>query len=214
MRLKTQLAAAITGLVFLVVSGLSWIYISQLLQQHIEQSYLATDIVAHQLLFTTRQALQNGLRDRKFDVNDPAAVRAAVADSLRNDDALNALINSVINYSPTVLDISIADREGRGLVTAPDPSLEDQPLPRRPDYASLRKDSLIETLKIVFGPPRVYNVSLELDNNNKPFLNIRIGIRTTFLENVLRPRFIDALTYIGIVILLSLVAAAFVANLA
>ena len=214
MRLKTQLAAAITGLVFLVVSGLSWLYISQLLQQHIEQSYLSTDIVAHQLLFTTRQALQNGLRDRKFDVNDPAAVRTAVADSLRNDDALNALINSVINYSPTVLDISIADREGRGLVTAPDPSLEDQPLPQRPDYASLRKDSLIETLKIVFGPPRVYNVSLELDNNNKPFLNIRIGIRTTFLENVLRPRFIEALTFIGVVILLSLVAAAFVANLA
>ncbi len=58
MRLKTKLAAAITGLVFLVVSGLSWLYISQLLQQHIEQSYLSTDIVAHQLLFTTRQALR------------------------------------------------------------------------------------------------------------------------------------------------------------
>ncbi len=48
----------------------------------------------------------------------------------------------------------------------------------------------------------------------KPFLNIRIGIRTTFLENALRPRFIEALTYIGLAILLSLVAAAFVANLA
>ncbi len=194
MRLKTKLAAAITGLVLLVVSVLSWLYISQILQQHIEQSYLATDIVARQLLFTTRRALVNGLKDRKFDVNDPAAVRVAVADSLRKDDALNALINSVINYSPTVLDISIADRNGRGLVTAPDPSLEDQPLPKRRDYASLRKDSLIQMLKIVFGRPRVYNVSLELDNNNEPFLNIRIDIRTTFLANAIRPRFIEALS--------------------
>lgn len=214
MRLKTKLAAAITGLVFLVVFVLSWLYISQLLQQHIEQSYLSTDIVAHQLLFTTRQALENGLKNRKFDVNDPEAVRAAVADSLRKDNALNALINSVINYSPTVLDISIVDRNGRGLVTAPDPSLEGQILPPRRDYASLRKDSLIKMVKIVFGPPRVYNVSLELDRDNQPFLNIRIGIRTTFLENALRPWLIEALTYIGLAILLSLGAAVFVGNLA
>ena len=214
MRLKTKLAAAITGLVFLVVFVLSWLYISQLLQQHIEQSYLSTDIVAHQLLFTTRQALENGLKNRKFDVNDPEAVRAAVADSLRKDNALNALINSVINYSPTVLDISIVDRNGRGMVTAPDPSLEGQILPPRRDYASLRKDSLIKMVKIVFGPPRVYNVSLELDRDNQPFLNIRIGIRTTFLENALRPWLIEALTYIGLAILLSLGAAVFVGNLA
>lgn len=214
MRLKTKLAAIITGLVFLVVFVLCWLYISQLLQQHIEQSYLSTDIVAHQLLFTTRQALDNGLRNQPINLNDPASVRAAVVNSLRHDDALNALINSVINYSPTVLDIAIADRHGRGLVTAPETSLEDQVLPQRPNYASLRGNSLIEMLKIVFGPPRVYNVSLELDRNNQPFLNIRIGIRTTFLENALRPWLIEALTFAGLALLLSIVAAAFVANLA
>lgn len=214
MRLKTKLAAAITGLVFLVVSVLSWLYISQLLQQYIEQSYLSTEIIANQLFFTTRQALENGLTNRNFDVNDPAAVRAAVADALRKDAALNALINSVINYAPTVLDISIADRNGRGLVTAPDPSLEDKLLPQRPNYASLRKHSLISTLEIVFGPPRVYNVSLELTANNQPVLNIRIGIRTTFLENALRPTLIEAIGYASLAILLSLIAAAFVANLA
>lgn len=214
MRLRTQLAAAITGLVFLVVSVLSWLYISQLLKQYIEQSFLSTDIVAHQLLSTTEAALKNGLRNRQIDVNDPAAVRSAVADSLRNDDALNALINSVIKYSPTVLDISIVDRNGRGLVTAPDPSLEDKVLPQRPPYETLRKYSLIQTLKIMFGPPRVYNVSLEVTANGQPLLNIRIGIRTTFLEHALRPWLIAALGYASLAILLSLIAAAFVARLA
>ncbi|HEX5236812.1 MAG TPA: ATP-binding protein [Silvibacterium sp.] len=214
MRLKTKLAAAITGLVFLVVSVLSWLYISKLLQQYIEQSYLSTEIIANQLFFTTRQALENGLPNKKIDVNDPAAVRAAVAAALRKDAALNALINSVINYAPTVLDISIVDRNGRGLVTAPDPSLEDKLLPQRPNYAALRKHSLVSTLEIVFGPPRVYNVSLELTANNQPVLNIRIGIRTTFLENALRPSLIEAIGYASLAILLSLIAAAFVANLA
>lgn len=214
MGLKTKLAAAITGLVFLVVSALSWLYISQLLKQNIEQSYLSMDIVAHQLRFTSEEALENGLRNRQIDVNDPAAVRAAVADSLRNDDALNALINSVIEYQPTVLDVSIADRDGRGLVTAPDPSLEDKLLPKRAPYASLRKYSLIQTLKIMFGPPRVYNVSLELTANTQPLLNIRIGVRTTFLEHAMRPWLIAAVGYASLAILLSLIAAAFVANLA
>lgn len=214
MRLKTKLAAAITGLVFLVVFVLSWLYIGKLLQQYIDQSYLSTDIVAQQLRFTTRQALENGLPKQTIDLNDPASIHAAVTNSLRNDRALNAFINSVINYSPTVQDIAIVDHDGRALVASPDPSLEDQILPKRPDYASLRKGSLIDTLKIVFGPPRVYNVSLELDRNNQPFLNIRIGIRTTFLENLLRPWLIEALSFAGLAILLSLIAAAFVSNLA
>jgi len=214
MRLKTKLAAAITGLVFLVVLVLSWLYISQLLQQHIERSYNSTDILAHQLLFTTRQALEIGLPKQNIDVNDPASVRAAVAATLRNDHALHAFMNSVINYVPTVFDISIVDRHGMALVTAPDASLEDHLLPSRPDYASLRKHSLIDTLKIVFGPPRVYNLALELDRNNQRFLNIRVGIRTTFLENALRPWLIEAVTFASLAILLSLIAAAFVANLA
>jgi len=214
MRLKTKLALTITGLVLLVVSILSWLYISQLLQQHIEQSYHSMDIVAHQLLFTTREALESGLKNQTININDPAAVQAAVTQSLRNNDALNALIASVINYSPTVQDIAIVDHDGHGLLTAPDPSLEDQVLPQRPNYATLRRASLIQLLRIVFGPPKVYNVSLELDRNNQPFLNIRIGIRTTFLENVLHPWLVGALGYTSLALLLSLVAAAFVSNLA
>jgi signal transduction histidine kinase len=214
MRLKTKLVAAVTGLVFVIVTLLSWLYLGQLVQQHIEQSYLATDIIAHQLDFTTKEALKNGLRNRQIDANDPAAVHAAVADSLRNDAGLNALMNSLIAYSPTVLDVAIADREGRGVVTSPDPLQEDRLLPKRLNYASLRSNSLIRTLRIVFGPPRVYNLTLALDRDNQPFLNIRIGIRTTFLRNAINPWLFEALTYIGLAIGISLFVAAFVANLA
>jgi signal transduction histidine kinase len=214
MRLKTKLAAAITLLVFVVATVFSWLYLTQLLQQHIEQSYLSTDIVAHQLQFATREALENGLRNSPVNASDPAALRIAVAESLRKDVGLNAFINSVINYSPTVLDIAIADRYGNGLVTAPDPSLQDQPLPERPDYTSLRKNSLYQTFKIVFGPPRVYNLTLAIERDGQPFLSIRIGIRTTFLRNAFEPWLVESLTYIGLAIVISLVVAVFVANLA
>ena len=101
MRLKTKLVLAITGLVFLVVTVLSWLYLEQLLAQRISQSYSANDMVAHQILYGTRLALANGLRGRTLDANDPVALRAAVAESLQKDEGLEALLNSVIRYSPT-----------------------------------------------------------------------------------------------------------------
>ncbi|HEX3471652.1 MAG TPA: ATP-binding protein, partial [Silvibacterium sp.] len=64
------------------------------------------------------------------------------------------------------------------------------------------------------GKPQVYNLTLGLERDSQPFITIRIGIRTTFLRNAILPRLRDAATYIGMAILISLIAAAFVANLA
>lgn len=214
MRLKTKLVLAITGLVFAVVVLFSWIWLSQLLQQHIEESWRTTDILARHVLFQVHSALDTGLRDRRFDPNDPAAVRTAVADSLRLDAGLNSVITATVEYSPTVQDVSVADRTGRILVSAPDPSLEDQQVPNRPDYSALRKLSPIRTMRIVFGPPQVYDVSVGLDRDNQPFLTVRIGIRTTFLRNALHPWLVESFTVMGIAMLISIIVAAFVANLA
>ena len=57
MRLKTKLVLAITGLVFVMVTALSMLYLSQLLHQQIEQSYSANDILANEIVFATRIAL-------------------------------------------------------------------------------------------------------------------------------------------------------------
>ncbi len=214
MRLKTKLVLAITGLVFTVVVVFSWIWLSQLLQQHIEQSWSATDILAHQVSFQVNTALDTGLRRRRFDVRDPAAVRAAVAASLREDPGLNSLLNSIVEYSPTVLDIAVADRQGRALIAAPETVQPDQPLPNRPNYAVLRRQSLIRTLEIVFGPPRVYDVILGIGLNNQPFLTVRIGISTTFLSHAFRPWLFESFSFMSFAMIISIVVAAFVANLA
>lgn len=214
MRLKTKLVAAITGLVFMVVTLLSWLYLSQLIKQHNRQAYAATDVIAHQLVFATRQAIENGLRDTRINKNDPTAVQAAVALVLRNDAGLNALLNAVITYSPTVFDISIADPNGRALVST-DPNQQGKLLPHRPEYQPLLEGSMIDTLEIIFGPPRVYNVSLSLlESNKRPLVTVHIGIRTTLVRNTFEPWLIDALTITGFVILASLLVSALVANLA
>jgi signal transduction histidine kinase len=213
MRLKTKLVVAITGLVFVVVTVLSWLYFGELLQQHIEQSYSATDIIAHQLQFATRLAIENGTRNQTINANDPVELRAAIATALHNDPSLNALISSVISYSPTVFDIAIADGNGRAYLTTV-PLQQDKMLPLRQDYASLKHASVKQILDVVFGPPLVYNVTLGLERQGQTVASVRIGVRTTFLSEDFRPWITQTAALIGVMIVITLIVSAFVANLA
>jgi signal transduction histidine kinase len=213
MRLKTKLVLAITGLVFVMVTILSALYLSQLLHQQVEQSWSSNDILAHQILFATRHALDSGVKTHPVDPKDSAALRETVAASLRQDQGLAALLNSVIRYSPTVFDISIADWNGRAIIST-DIAQMDQPVPDRPDFSEMRNGSLIHLIEAVFGKPRVYNVTLNLERNGEPFITVRVGIRSSFLSNSFQPWLIGALTFSGVAILGALLVSAFVANLA
>ncbi|HTZ56903.1 MAG TPA: ATP-binding protein [Acidobacteriaceae bacterium] len=213
MRLKTKLVLAITGLVFLVVCTLSWVFVGQLLRQRIAQAYADNDMVAREILFATQRAIQTNIRGPQVDPNDPHALYKAVAAALRSDPTLKALMDSAIRYSPTVFDVSIADSEGRGLLST-DPTNLDHLLPHRQEYQELQNGGLLKLLEVVFGPPRVYNVTLPLDRAFEPFATIRVGVRTTFLRFVVEPWLIAALTYTGVAIICSLIFAAFLANVA
>src|SRR5271156_1139108 len=210
MRLKTKLVLAITGLVFLVVFTLSWIFLGQLVRQRMAQAYSSNDMVAHQIALATQRTSET---IRGADANDPTALRAAVAKALRNDPALTSLLTSALRYSPTVFDVTIADSEGRGLLST-DPTNLDHLVPQRPEYEELESGGLLRLLEVVFGPPRVYNLTLPLERHFEPFATVRVGVRTTFLRFVVEPWLIAALTYTGVAIICSLIFAAFLANLA
>ncbi len=71
MRLKTKLVLAITALVLLVSGMLSLVYVSQLLQAAVKQSYDTNQLVAQQIRYAVQQALETGLKDQRVDPNDP-----------------------------------------------------------------------------------------------------------------------------------------------
>ncbi len=214
MRLKTKLVAAVTGLVFLLVFATSWIYLSQSLLQYVDQSYSSTDIIAHQVLFATRQAIEQGvIRGTIQPALPPAEFRHQVAAALRRDEALTALMDSIISYSPTIFDITVADSSESALVST-DPTLNGRTLPWRPDYGKLRSRSAIKILQIVFGKPRVYDLPLSLQRNGQPFASVHIGMRTSFLLQVFRPTLLEAVAYTAGALLISLLAAALVATFA
>jgi PAS domain S-box-containing protein len=213
MRLKTKLVLAITGLVFLVVFTLSWIFLGQLLRQRLTQAFTANDMVVHQIAAATTRSLEQNIRGRRIQPNGPKALRDAVAATLRSDSNLKALMNSAISYSPTVFDVAVADSEGRALLST-DPANLDRSLPHRQEYEELQSGGLLKLLEVVFGPPRVYNLTLPIEQSSETFATVRVGVRTTFLRFVVEPWLIAALTYTGVAILCSLIFAAFLANIA
>src|ERR1700677_3221206 len=154
MRLKTKLVLAITTLVFLICGVLSAVYAFQLLHSAVQQSYETNRMVADQVQLAVRHALETGLSDKTVDPNNPAQLRNLAAEAVRNNEALQALVESVNRYSLTVYDINIGDSHSITLLST-NPDNEDKPLPQRPDYRQLIDANPIELMRQVFGPPRV-----------------------------------------------------------
>jgi signal transduction histidine kinase len=213
MRLKTKLVLAITLLVFLIAGLLSLVYVSQLLEAAVKQSYDTNEMVAKQLRFSMQNALQAGLKDQKVDPGDPAQLRNLAAAAVRSDAALQAQIESVNRYSLTVYDINIGDSQQNTLLST-NPENEDKPLPDRPNYQDLLQANPIEFMKGVFGPPRVFDVAAPLERNGRLFASVHVGVRTTFLRAVYEPWLSATVKLMVIFLGAALVVAFLLSNLA
>jgi signal transduction histidine kinase len=213
MRLKTKLVLAITLLVFLIAGLLSLVYVSQLLHSAVQQSYDTNRMVANQVRFALQNALETGLKDRKVDPNNPAQLRNLAAEVVRDNAALQAVIDSVNRYSLTVYDINIGDNQLSTLLST-NPENEDKPLPERPDYLELLDANPIEFIEVVFGPPKVFDVVVPLERNGQPFATVHVGVRTTLLRAVYKPWLSATITLMEMVLGLALIAAFLLSNLA
>ena len=213
MSLKTKLVLAITSLVFLVTVVLSLVYVSQLLQSIVTQSYETNVLVARQIRYALQLALENGLKDQKVDPNNQEQLRQLTVAAVRDNAALTAVVSSVNRYSPTVYDISIGDNRNRALLTT-GPSGDDQPLPVRPNYQRLRDSNALELVETVFGQAKVYDVTLPLERNGELFATVHVGVRTTLLRQPYQAQLTPALTLMGLALATSLVVAFLLGNLA
>jgi PAS domain S-box-containing protein len=213
MALKTKLVVAITLLVFLIAGLISLVYVSQLLESAVRQSYDTNEMVAKQVRLALQYALEAGLKDRKVDPNNPAELRKLTAEAVRDNAALQALVESVNRYSLTVYDINIGDSQ-RNTLLSTNPENEDKPLPERPDYRDLLKADPVQLMREVFGPPRVFEVVAPLDRNGQLFATVHVGARTTFLRAVYEPWLSATVTLMEIVLGTALIVAFLLSNLA
>jgi signal transduction histidine kinase len=213
MRLKTKLVLAISALVFLIAGGVSLVYVHQLVKAAVLQTYDTNLMVARQVRFALQNALESGLRDRTVNPANPGELQELVAETVRNDLPLQAALESVNRYSATVYDVNIGDSDGVTLLST-NPDNEGRPLPSRPGYEQLLRAGPIRMMAEAFGKPAVLNVVAPLENNGKLIVTVNVGVHTSLLRAVYQPLFKQALRLTALALLVALVSAFLLSNLA
>jgi signal transduction histidine kinase len=212
MRLKTKLVLSATGLTFAIVLVLSALFVSELLRQRIEQTAAANDVLVHEVWLEMRKAVETGLRATPPVDKSDAALHEAVVNALRSQTALSDVMNTIVRYSPTVQDVSVTDANGLTLVST-DPDAVDEKAVFRFSLASVQNGPISRQMRVVFGRPRVLDISQSLERNGAPFLVVHVGVRSTFLKNSYEPWLLDALIFAALAAVASVVSAGLLANL-
>ncbi len=201
-----RLGAAHLGLVSLV-------YVTQLLDAAVKQTYETNRMVANQVRFALQQALEEGLKDRTVDPNNPAQLRTLEAQAIHDSAALQAVIDSVNRYSLTVYDINIGD----SAVAHPRKHQSRQRRQAAAGAAELQAAAECRSSQLyreVFGPPKVFDVVVPLERNGEPFATVHVGVRTTLLRAAYAPWLHEAFTLTGFALGTALIAALLLSNLA
>lgn len=212
MRRRTKLVLAITLMVAALVTGFSYIYISQILRQRVASAHDTASYLTSELVYVANNAAPD-LTSTRVDTNNPEAVRRAIAYYLGTDRDLNTMLESVVGNWPIIYDAAIVDGNGKAILHT-NPDLMGQLLPDRPDFQKVVDAKFREQLRLVYTPPTVYEVSMPLELNGSPFGSIRVGVSTIFLRNELTARLQHATIFSSIAILLSLVLAAGLSHIA
>src|SRR5579885_2291635 len=197
MRRKTKIVLAITFMVVVMVAAFSYLYISQLLRQRLNN---AGDAVPD-------------ITSTRIDTQNERAVRSAIEGYLRTDANLNDMLDSFVGNVPIVYDAAVLDLDGRALLHS-NPDLDGKVLTARPNFELLRRARFLDQVRMVYSPSAVYDVSQPLQLNGQPFGSVRVGISTVLLKSELNPALRHALVFSAVAIFLSLLLSASISRLA
>ena len=206
--LKTKFTLTTSLVVLVVVALVSWLYLARLTNIVIRQANERAGFVAQQVFDGCRQALADSAEHGEAPNSDSAAdLRAYVQNSLDNSSALNTLLESAVGYSPTIYEITISDQKGKILVSS-DATMRGDEVVKRPNVSLLVHANFLEQLQILYGPPRVYEVSIPFELGSIPFGDVRVSLSSILLREQIFPGLENAgLVALGAVLISTLLAA-------
>ena len=190
-RLKTKLTVTIALLVLAVVGVSSWLSVASFTRQVVRQADDRARLVTQQVFFEAQNALSDAANDgEKPASNDPQDVHAFVGHALDENSALTSLIDAEVGYSLMIYEVTIVDRDGTALISS-DSSLPSRAVLPRPPLSQLVDASFVQQLRVIFGPPQVYQVAFPIQlgpqGQQVPFGEIRVAVQTGLLRSDITP---------------------------
>ena len=211
LRLKTKITLTTAALVLAVVGVNSTIYVMNLTRQVIRQADDRAQLVSRHIFFEAQNALVDAAKSGQTPSSDSAEdLRGYVQRAFDDSAPLASSIDAEVGYSPLIYEISITDVDGAVLVSS-DKSLPGKSAPERTRLSRLVSSGFVDQLKVLYGPPRAYEVDYAFQigppGNQIPFGVVRVAVQTGLLRisitPALRSAAIIALVSVGISVLLA-----------
>ena len=202
----------ITIMVTLMVSAFSYLYISQVLRLRIENAHETARQLAYQLAYAAETDVPD-ISSTPVDTNNPVAVRNALVEYLQTDIDLNNMLQSARGSWAFLMDAAIIGPDGKALLDTDNDKVGKVVQPRI-DFQRVRSARFRDQLKLVYGPPEVYDVSYALRLNGEPFGSVRIGVSPVFLKREINVKMMHALYFSIASVFFSLIFSAGISNLA
>src|SRR5579863_9387555 len=211
LRLKTKITLTTAALVLGVVGVNSTLYVMNLTRQVIRQANERAQLVSRHIFFEAQNALVDAAKAGGAPASDSVAdLRAYVQQAFDDSAPLASSIDSEVGYSPLIYEISVTGVDGTVLVSS-DKSLPGKSAAARTNLAQLVSSGFMEQLRVLYGPPRTYEVDYAFQigppGNQIPFGVIRVAVQTGLLRisitPALRSAALLALASVGISVLLA-----------
>lgn len=182
--LRTKEALAIILLTFAVVGTTTLIHLSQLTRVIVQEVSGQAELIAKQIYAQSRRVLSH------THAGNPR-------DTLRRDRELRNLLEVSVGYSPYLLYALIADREGRTILHSED-GKEGSGASGRPGFQELLSLGPVARFQALYQEGNIYEATLPLSLNGKPFGSIRLGIATSLLRRELNASVRQGLAIAGL----------------
>ncbi len=187
LRLKTKFTLTTTLLVLTVVALVSVVSVAALVRQTIRQLDDRARDVSQLMLSLAQHALDDAAaRGMAPASSSEADLVAYVRDLLRKDSGISAALSTALAYSPAIYEVSIVSRESIAIISS-DPEHTGHLVLPRTQLARLTQSDFLEQLRALYGPSRIYELSLPFNVGDQPFGEIRVDMNTALLRNEISP---------------------------
>ena len=144
--------------------------------------------------------------------DDPQEIHDFVRKVFETSDALNTQLAAASGL-PSIYEVSIVDRDGLVLVSS-DPSEAGKVVPRRPPLSRLVQSPIVRQIRILAGPPQVYEVEYPFKVRTQPFGEVRVAVQTGLLLKNIETQLRQWITIALLALVLSTLLAAVVSGAA
>jgi len=211
LRLRTKLTLVMTGLVLLVAAVLSGVFAAQLLDQLLQATSKRASDLAGQVFLQAQHALtdagQQGLRPA---ADTPQEIHDYVRHAFEINEGLRTQLKAA-KENPLIYEVSITDHEGMVLVST-DENLPGKFLPRRTPLSQLVQRNFLHQVKVLAGPPQIYELDYPFTKGGQPFGEVRMVLSSGFLLNDIEPSLRTSGTIVLVALVISTLLAAVVSG--